>query len=212
MLKGGRLLIVLVVASGAYADVSVPAQSFVPGSTSAVVSPSLTLPVLSSSEATLDAEGPRSPDQARCNELGLDWRVCDEMGRPVLPVGAWSTTLSECPFAGPPSAVLDLPPLPSSTSLFLSAALTLGAFQLARSARQVHLGALPHWYHEHCPARIGHAVAFDMQFGPLAVCPFSGLDGELPAFTRRVLREHRSRFNSQSILLIESPRGPPGSA
>lgn len=209
MLKGGWLLIALVAASGAYADVSVPAQSFAPGFTPAVVSPSPSSRVLSASAATLGADGPRSPDQSPCIELGLDWRVYDEMGRPVIPVGELNLAFGEDSLAGPSSVVLDLPPLPSSASLFLSAALTLGAFQLARSARQVHLGALPHWYHEHCPAQIGHAVAFDMQFAPVAVCPFSGLDGELPAFTRRLPREHRSRFNSQSILLIESPRGPP---
>ena len=205
MLKGGWFsLIALVVASSAYADVSVPVQPLAP-----TVAWADTPPALSPVQSTIDVGGLQRAPQSLGSELGLDWRVCDEQGRPVLPAGTMIPGIGQDSLAGASSAVLDLPPLPSSASLFLSAVLSLGAFHLARSARQVHLGALPQWYHDQCPAQIGHAVAFNMEFAPLAVCAFTGPDGERPAFTYRIPREHRSRFDSQSFLLIESPRGPP---
>ena len=209
MLKGGWFpLIALVVASGAYADVSVPVQPLAPTVALTAASPSLS-PVQSTFDATLDAGCPQRATESLGSELGLDWRVCDEQGRPVLAAGTVSPGICQDSLAGASSAVLDLPPLPSSASLFLSAVLSLGAFHLARSARQVHLGALPQWYHDQCPAQIGHAVAFDMEFAPLAVCAFTGPNGQRPTFTYRIPREHRSRFDSQYYLLIEAPRGPP---
>ena len=209
MLRGGGLfLIALVVASSAYADVSVPVQPFAPTVALAAVSQSPS-PEQSPLDATLDAGCPQRANESLGGGLGLDWRVCDEQGRPMLPAGAMIADICNESPAGGSSAVLDLPPLPSSASLFLSAMLSLGAFHLARSARQVHLGALPQWYHDQCPAQIGHAVAFDMEFAPLAVCAFAGPDGERPRVTYRIPREQRSRFSSQSFILIEPPRGPP---
>jgi hypothetical protein len=208
-LKGGWLLLIaLVVTSGVRADVCVPVQSYAPAL--ALGTSPLSAPVQPPLDGTLNAGSPQGAAESLVGELGLDWRICDDQGRPALPAG----TMIPCQESATDttSAVLDLPALPSSASLFLSAALSLGAFHLARSSRHLQLGALPQWYHDQCPAQIGHAVAFDMEFAPLAVCAFTGPTGKRPAVTCRIPREQRSRFDSQSFLLVESPRGPPAVA
>jgi len=102
---------------------------------------------------------------------------------------------------------------PGTTGLFLSAILTLGACHLARSARHLHVGHLPAWYHADAPGQIGHAVVFDLEYAPVAVCPFDErLPDQRPMLAYRLPRELRSRADSQSFLLIESPRAPPSSS
>ena len=54
-----------------------------------------------------------------------------------------------------------LPPPPDSASLFVSALLSIGAWQALRNARHVSLGTLPEWYHEGAPAQLGHSRAAD---------------------------------------------------
>jgi len=104
--------------------------------------------------------------------------------------------------------VQQLPPGPGSAGLFLSALLTVGAYHVVRSARQMHLSDLPTWYHADGPGQVGHAVAIDMQFVPLAACSFDEPVGERPVCSF-VQRESRSRCESQSFLATEAPRGPP---
>ena len=51
---------------------------------------------------------------------------------------------------------------PSSVALFLSGLGSLGMWQVGRSAKRLHFGHLPHWFHDGAPSRIGHTVLFDL--------------------------------------------------
>ncbi len=104
--------------------------------------------------------------------------------------------------------VRQLPSGPGSAGLFISAALTLGAWQVVRSVRQAHLGHLPDWYQSNTPDQIGHAVVFDLQYAPIAPCPLSQPSGE-PGNIDDQWHDIRSRGLPQFLPIIESPRGPP---
>lgn len=67
------------------------------------------------------------------------------------------------------AVVRDLPPLPSSATLFLSAMLTAGAWHVTRNARHLHLGPLPDWYHSGGAVQVGHVVPADPTFSH-AIC------------------------------------------
>jgi len=129
--------------------------------------------------------------------------------------------LAEPPWAALPiaedddePAVRELPGLPSSTSLFLSAMLSVGAWHMVRRAGHLHVASLPEWYHPDAPHQIGHSVAFDPLAGFvfLPVCLFeTPLDLEPPRIPETP-REIPSRLWSQHFLTVESPRGPPALA
>jgi hypothetical protein len=106
------------------------------------------------------------------------------------------------------TAVIQLPPAPSSTALFFSAMLSLGAWQLARSSRDLHLGPMPEWYHSGGPAQIGHTTIFDFEYSAVALCVF---DEPIPApvLSQWLARESRPRVLDQHILSKADPRGPP---
>ncbi len=111
------------------------------------------------------------------------------------------------------SSIHELPPAPGGATLLLSGLLSLGAIQLTRSARHVHLGVLPAWYHDACPDRIGHTVAFDFDMADMPVCfvadiAVTDVTANPPAF-HKYLRESRSRIESQFVLPVIAPRGPP---
>ena len=124
------------------------------------------------------------------------------------PVAAWT---SDGPIQADNTAIREIRPLPGSLSLFFSAMLSIGGWHLVRSARHVHLGALPEWYHTDAPAQIGHAVSFDFNYAPTALCVFesaaSGVD-ERPVWYD-LWRELDLRRFSQTFLLFADPRGPP---
>jgi hypothetical protein len=104
--------------------------------------------------------------------------------------------------------VIQLPPAPSSVALAITGMLPMGAWQLVRSARKMHLGSLPDWYHASAPERIGHATLLDLQTTDLPVCVleipappeprFTGFDREAVGFP---LLEY--------IPCATAPRGPP---
>jgi hypothetical protein len=102
----------------------------------------------------------------------------------------------------------DLPPGPSSLALGLGALGCLGAYQLGRSVKKIHLGALPDWYHPDA-VQVGHVTPLPLDFGALPVCVFDE-PVVVPAFASRIPRELCSRLRSHFLLLVESPRGPPG--
>ena len=104
--------------------------------------------------------------------------------------------------------IRSLPPLPGSASLFLSAMLSIGGWHLLRSARHIHLAALPEWYQTAGPAQVGHAVPCDLDFSALPVCCLEQPAGERP-YLYRVRREHTPRCDAQCFLIIAAPRGPP---
>lgn len=115
--------------------------------------------------------------------------------------------------AGTKEEIRQVPALPGSSSLFLSAVLSAGALHLARKARNVHLGHLPAWYHDACPERIAHAVAFDFNLAGMPICftaemAAADVPDSTPAF-HEYLREPRSRLQQQFFLPVTAPRGPP---
>jgi hypothetical protein len=112
------------------------------------------------------------------------------------------------------SATQPLPSAPSSATLCLSAFAGFGVWQLTRSARKMHLGSLPEWYHDGGPAQIGHVTPLDLSFdlSALPICHFeapdpSGDQGPLPSWW--LSRTPRHPFSSQFTLLTADPRGPP---
>jgi hypothetical protein len=92
-------------------------------------------------------------------------------------------------------------------SLLFSAMVSAGGWHLLRSARHLHFGALPAWYHTGCPEQIGHAVPFDFDFTALPLCCFEEPVGERPFY--HVRREQAPRCDTQYVLTLAAPRGPP---
>ncbi|MFQ5494004.1 MAG: hypothetical protein ACE5EX_01355 [Phycisphaerae bacterium] len=108
--------------------------------------------------------------------------------------------------------VLDLPAPPSSTSLFLSAMVSVGAWHLVRWRRDSRLGAVPDWYHTGGPVQIGHATPFDLDFNHLVWCPL-----DTPVSPQGVTLSgfgwsEPSRVTLQPPLAAAGSRGPPASA
>jgi hypothetical protein len=137
----------------------------------------------------------------------LDWYH----GQGQVPLGGLSVPATETADETTAPVVRELPPLPGSAGLFLSAVLSVGAWQLVRSARHWHLGALPQWYHTACPDRIGHAVPFDFDMNVMPLCSFArvtGGDDQRPAgFETRC--DFRPSWQSQYFLPVTAPRAPP---
>ncbi len=104
--------------------------------------------------------------------------------------------------------IREVPPLPSSSSLFLSAMLSVGAWNLLRVSRHANWAHMPDWYHTDCPSQIGHAVPFDFDFSALPLCCFEQPVAQRP-FLYRVQREEIPRCDAESFLTITVPRGPP---
>ena len=100
-----------------------------------------------------------------------------------------------------------LPPGTGSATLALYAFGTFGLWHLGRSARKLHFGALPEWYHTGGPQQIGHAVPFDLDSGALPLCCFEQPVGQRP-FLYRVRREQAPPLDAQ-FLFTTAPRGPP---
>ena len=104
--------------------------------------------------------------------------------------------------------IREVPPLASSASLFLSAMLSVGAWNLLRVSRHANWAHVPDWYHTDCPSQIGHAVPFDFDFSALPLCCFEQPVAQRP-FLYRVQREEVPRCDAQCFLTITAPRGPP---
>lgn len=107
-----------------------------------------------------------------------------------------------------------LPSAPSSVTLCLSAFAGFGVWQLTRSARKIHLGALPEWYHDGGPIQVGHVTPLDLSFdlSALPVCHFEAPDpvgDRTPGPGWWLSRAPRHPFHSQFTLLTADPRGPP---
>ena len=129
----------------------------------------------------------------------------------LLGAEAWATLPVAPAAASGERVVRELPGLPGSASLFLSAMLSMGAWHVARRAGHLHLAHLPAWYHPDAPHQIGHSVAFDplAGFEFLPVCVFETPLVAEPTPFPDTPRELPSRHESQHFLSIESPRGPP---
>ena len=135
--------------------------------------------------------------------------------------GEWAHGYGAEPLVSMPTGSVDasahgeirnLPALPGSASLFLSAMLSIGGWHVLRSARHIHFGALPEWYQTAGPAQVGHAVPCDLDFGALPVRCLEQPAGERP-YLYRVRRELRPRCDAQELfLIIAAPRGPPSAS
>jgi len=108
------------------------------------------------------------------------------------------------------SEVKQLPPAPDSAALFLCGLGTLGAFQLTRSARKLHWGNVPSWFHSGGPAQIGNSHALNPDLiDALPVCWIDQPTGERPLILDYIPREPRLRFGAQCFLTTTAPRAPP---
>ncbi len=129
----------------------------------------------------------------------------------VQPEAAVGKNLPSTPLMGSgQQETINLTSEPDSVGLFLSALGTLGAWQLGRSSKKLHLGHLPDWYHAEGPRQIGHVLALEL-----------GLDGTIlwdsgkgtflpdrPAFSYR-WDEGPPRLSAQGCQSSAQPRGPP---
>jgi len=134
----------------------------------------------------------------------------------LSPVGllgseAWAKLPVAPAAASDERVVRELPALPGSASLFLSAMMSVGAWHVARKAGHLHLAQLPAWYHPDAPHQIGHSVAFDplAGFKFLPVCVFETPLVSEPTPFPDTPRELPSRYESQHFLTLTAPRGPP---
>ena len=105
----------------------------------------------------------------------------------------------------------EVQPLPSSTSLFFSALLSVGAWQVVRSTRYLALPALPDWYHTGGPIQVSDATPFEFDYYSTALCLFDDYGKRLAErIIRRVpWRDARLRLTAQHLLVLADPRGPP---
>lgn len=106
-----------------------------------------------------------------------------------------------------------IPPLPSSAGLYLSAMLSVGAWQLVRSTRSWQFGDLPDWYHAGGPLQIGHSVPVDLEAGFRIIvsfaCDIVTRQDEFSLAALRCLPEE-ARINIESQWFHSADvRGPP---
>ncbi len=106
-----------------------------------------------------------------------------------------------------PDDVRQLPAAPGSASLFLSAVLSIGAWNLVRSAKHLHFN-IPEWYHTGAPDKIGSTVAFDLVFNELLPCTFEDVIPERPLL-RQPRRDYQWRLKPRICVVDADPRGPP---
>jgi hypothetical protein len=115
------------------------------------------------------------------------------------------------PIGASREVVQALPDVPGSVELFCTGLLSLGAFQLVRSTRNLYLSGMPSWYHTGGPDQIGHAVPFDFEFTPQVLCLFEDPGGERPLPLNRRGVDVVLPLDSQCVLNGTGPRAPPSS-
>lgn len=109
------------------------------------------------------------------------------------------------------STVHRVPPVPSSAAMFLSAVLSVGAWHAVRSARHLHAGPVPEWYHTGGPIQVGHAVPYD--FHAEWTCHAwdrPELDPSPSGVARR--NQDEAKPSGQDTTSPFAPRGPPANA
>ena len=102
-----------------------------------------------------------------------------------------------------------LPAEHSSMVLFLSALGGLGAWQLGRSAKKFHFGAVPEWYHPGGVRQVGHSVAIDLEFDTMTVCLAIEQTGSEHPVWQYLGRQERFYCESQYLHAPSTPRAPP---
>lgn len=105
-----------------------------------------------------------------------------------------------------------LPPAPDSALLAISGLMSLGAIQLSRNIRKIHLGALPEWYHDGA-VQVGHSTPLDLDLGfthaALPVCVFAQPANPIGPVCSDAQWPDAARCAPQFQPTSESPRAPP---
>jgi hypothetical protein len=136
----------------------------------------------------------------------LDDLTCDSTGFAFLDTSSEAADVS---LEG--DGVLRMPDPPSSSALFLSAMMSLGAWHLVRSSRDFHFSPMPEWYHSGGPTQIGHITPFNLDFTSIPLCLFDQ-PIQLRKVSLRWQRELSCRWSSQSQLSPKGSRAPPVAA
>lgn len=133
----------------------------------------------------------------------------------TIPIDGPAATEAEKRLGG--ENIIELPPPPSGSVLTLSGLLTLGAMQLARSARNAQLASVfrvayvPDWYHPDA-VQIAHCVPFEFRFdwqrGQQAIAACIAQPIRLPWAFDPCDTDSLIRSKCQA-LLDHSPRSPP---
>lgn len=150
--------------------------------------------------------GPRAVASVPRAFHDADWLGTD------LPIALAPAGLCNSATVARQAPVLELPPAPDSAVLCLSALAGLGVWHLGRSARKLHFGAVPEWYHSSGPAQVGHTTPLDPEFSlaALPLCRFESPDTDEPpppSWLRLV--EPIGQQYCQYSLSVTAPRGPP---
>ena len=125
-------------------------------------------------------------------------------------LGLWrSTDLPSPAIELSSQAVMELPPDHGSYYLVIYGLISLGAFQLPRSARKLHLvGCAPEWFGSHGPSKIGHTSIVELNFDALPIC-----HSNVPVIERLIsysIQGIWSTYTDRRGRLPASPtRGPP---
>lgn len=107
--------------------------------------------------------------------------------------------------------IRSIPAAPGSTVLCLWALGSIGAWQIARSSRNVHFSALPEWYHADAPDQIGHVTLFDLVFGDMPAAAFDRPACRLQFSSIMCRNRERWLPPLRWHVPTRDPRGPPSS-
>jgi hypothetical protein len=112
-----------------------------------------------------------------------------------------------------PNEIRELPPLPGSATLYLSAVASIGGWYVLRSARGLHWHALPAWHQTNGALHvvdIDCAGWTDFSFGQ-SPCEFRPVVTDVCQlhFFIRAWRDSRIHADERCSLAVTAPRGPP---
>ena len=130
------------------------------------------------------------------------WLAGEAMALPSTHESSWDRD------GGAAGEVIEMPPLPGSAELFLSALLGMGAWHLARQSRDFRLGAWPTWYQTGEPIQVRHIVAFEMSF---VAVPLPAVRSSVEPKRHWCVRTRpdRPRMPSEWAGSVVGPRAPP---
>lgn len=133
----------------------------------------------------------------------------DLLATGVRPVSAWNDQLRSESINTTPNDDWELsaPRAPAGLQVLVSALMTLGAWQLTKSAKNIHFSA-PDWYHTGGPSQVGNATPYDFDQYEIPLCWLDEpqLEPELNSYTIEVCEFTALR---SPISLFAGPRAPP---
>lgn len=106
--------------------------------------------------------------------------------------------------------IRELPPLPSSTSLYLSAMMAVGAWHLTRSVKTICFNSLPEWYHLDA-TQFGHVYPFTFDYWPELPCVYITANQHYDRSIHFQSDRYMTDFSSDKeyFLTVADTRGPP---